>query len=306
MERISSGGSEAARTYLNQLKKEGFLIEEDSNRGLRIRKRPDRLFPPWIKSGLDTRTFGRVLFYTHTVDSTQKEAKERVRQGAPEGATVLCEYQRKGRGRRGRSWESSPCANILMSVVARMPADDRGPYVWTQIGSLAVSEIAEKVSRERVWIKWPNDLYLRGRKLCGILAEREELNDGQAFVVMGIGLNVKAVPKGDSRAICLKEVNPQLPRRADLVQAILQGIESWRDALRSHGSQVIRQAWIRRSCILGRRVTLEEEGEIIRGEAKAFLPDGRLVLVDDNHRERVFAAGDVSILPPISDPEVQA
>jgi BirA family biotin operon repressor/biotin-[acetyl-CoA-carboxylase] ligase len=184
-----------------------------------------------------------------------------------------------------------------MSVVARAPNEASEAFVWTQIASLAVAESVEKVIRDRVWIKWPNDLMLTGRKLCGVLAEREEMLSGEAFMVVGIGLNVQSAPEEASGAICLRDVTSRLPRRADLVRSILEGFETRCNEFRRHGSEAIREPWMARSLLLGKQVQVEEEGRITRGRVEDFLPDGRLLLCCEDRSQRVFAAGDVSVLP---------
>lgn len=278
----------------------GYGTRKSLTRGYRITDSTDRLLPPRILSHLRTRRFGKPLYYAHALDSTQEEAVLRIRRGAPEGTVVVCEYQHKGRGRRGREWLSPPYSNILMSVVVRVTAEDDEAFVWTQIASLAVAEAVEAFVQACVWIKWPNDLYMKGRKLCGILAERVRVSGGDTFMVVGIGLNVNATPPKGGDAICLKEMTSCPPGRADLVRYILRGFEWWCGAFRLGGSGGVWESWKRRSWLLGKRVHLEEGERTTQGRVEAFLPDGRLVLVCDDGCRHAYAAADVRVKQPFS------
>jgi BirA family biotin operon repressor/biotin-[acetyl-CoA-carboxylase] ligase len=291
------GGLDEARDQLKRFVDEGFLIREDPSRGCFVNDRPDRLYPPWIHENLDTRAFGKNLIYAHTMGSTQLEAVERAVSGAPHGTVVLCEYQRSGRGRRGRTWVSPPGANVLMSVLIRWTGDDHPVFVWTQMASVAVAEAVERTVGETAWIKWPNDIYLRDRKLCGILSEWHDLDGGESsFIVVGIGLNVHAAPEKDQRAICISQMIKNPPRRADLVRWILEGLETWHAALGASGPDVLREPWIRRSWLLGKPVRIEDAGRITAGKVENFLEDGTLLLLRDDGRRETFVAGDVSVL----------
>lgn len=291
------GGVEQIPAHLRAFVDAGFSLQADPKRGCRVLDRPDRLFPPWIVTGLKTNTFGKRLHYAHSMDSTQRHAIELAYGGHPEGTAVLCEYQSQGRGRRGRVWGSPPCTNILMSIVIRKPGALEESFIWTQIASLAVAEAAERAIQEQVWIKWPNDLYLRGRKLGGVLAEWTSLPEGEDSMIVGIGVNILATPPDAPKAICVRDVIPSPPSRVHLVRWILEGFEAWCNEVRSQGRSIAWEPWLRRSLILGKKVRLDEGGRSIQGRAEGFLPDGRLRLRCETGLLEEFSAGDVSVLP---------
>jgi BirA family transcriptional regulator, biotin operon repressor / biotin---[acetyl-CoA-carboxylase] ligase len=291
-----------ALTHLEEFRTEGFSIRQDPERGCQLLARPDRLYPPWILSHLETKTFGRTLHYATTMVSTQEEAVRLAREGSPEGTAIVCEHQTGGRGRRGRLWQSPPYANLLFSIVIRSPVEARDSFVWTQVASVAIAESVERAIHDRVWIKWPNDLYLCGRKLCGILAEWERPPGRAPFLAIGIGLNVMSCPSDEKRAICLQDVVQNPPPRAALLQWILASFESWCEAVRSSGPRAVWEPWISRSMLLGRRVVVVEEGRETWGRVEGFLPDGRLELSCEGAAIMTFVAGDVSIVPQMDGP----
>ena len=147
-----------------------------------------------LKNTLQTKSMGRAFRYFEHIESTNTEAMAWAESDAPEGALVIAEYQTKGRGRQGRSWESSASKNLLFSLVLRpaMPPNRLG--LITVLASLAVEEaISQAASPLPTHIKWPNDILLHGRKCCGMLLETSFTPQHQPvlpFVIIGIGLNV--------------------------------------------------------------------------------------------------------------------
>jgi BirA family biotin operon repressor/biotin-[acetyl-CoA-carboxylase] ligase len=293
--RIKDADRSRALILLASFREAGFGLEEDARLGCRVVSKPDRLFPPWIRHGLDTTVFGRRLVYAHTLESTQSEAVARAKAGEPEGTVVLCEYQSRGRGRRGRAWHSPPYSNVLMSILIRSPGPPQQGFVWTQIAALAAAEAAETVAGRPIGIKWPNDLYLEDRKLCGVLAERNHLGGGEDVVVVGIGLNVYARPD-DGTAICLRDVHPGVSGRAELVKRILESFESRCLAVRCRGPGVVWEAWLGRSLLLNKPVQVRYGSRVLRGVVEGFQPDGVLRLRCASGRRRLLTVGDVSLL----------
>jgi BirA family transcriptional regulator, biotin operon repressor / biotin---[acetyl-CoA-carboxylase] ligase len=149
-----------------------------------------------IENILTTSYFGRYLFVFQELDSTNSYARRLVDEGAPEGTTVLADYQHAGRGRFGHTWQSSPGANILMSIILR----PRISVESVQNITLATANILidcfhkflhqEKAKDFPCTVKWPNDILVQGRKLAGILCESGMRNKSIEFVIVGIGINV--------------------------------------------------------------------------------------------------------------------
>ncbi len=126
--------------------------------------------------------------YFDSIDSTNLEAKRQAAQGAPEGTVIMAGSQTAGRGRRGRTWSSPEGGNLYFSVVLRPRVGVHGVSSLTLLMGLSVAEAIG----DRVKIKWPNDIVIEGRKVCGILAEMELENGGVSSVIMGVGVNIRA------------------------------------------------------------------------------------------------------------------
>ena len=136
------------------------------------------------------KVIGRLLHYRETVDSTNRFAMGLAREGAPEGTVVLADRQTAGMGRLQRAWQSPPGCNLYLSVILRPPVAPPDASPITLLAGVAVAEaIASVCPAGVVGIKWPNDVQIRGRKVCGILTEMATAGGSRA-VIIGIGLNV--------------------------------------------------------------------------------------------------------------------
>jgi BirA family biotin operon repressor/biotin-[acetyl-CoA-carboxylase] ligase len=140
--------------------------------------------------------FGRHLFVFDEVDSTNAVARKKAQEGAPEGTAVVADYQTAGRGSQGRSWESSPGANILMSIILRPSIQVQSARCITLaaatilIRALEVFLKIEKTSTQNLEVKWPNDILFNGKKIAGILTESSINNRTIDYIITGIGINV--------------------------------------------------------------------------------------------------------------------
>ncbi|HJT24473.1 MAG TPA: biotin--[acetyl-CoA-carboxylase] ligase, partial [bacterium] len=150
--------------------------------------------PEQILRGLKTKSFGRNLLWLEKTTSTNDVVAELARQGAPEGTVVAAETQTKGRGRQGRHWSSTAGKSLAFSVLLRpkLHADEL-PEI-TLASAVAVAKTLEDF-HFKPQIKWPNDLLLEGRKVCGILTEMGPKKDRMASVVLGIGMNLNQTAK---------------------------------------------------------------------------------------------------------------
>lgn len=140
-------------------------------------------------------------YHFETIDSTNKKAKELAAEGTVHGTLVTADAQEAGVGRRGRSWSSEKDAGIYMSVVLRPEIETDKASMLTLIAALAVQKAIQKVCGEKAetlpMIKWPNDVVLNKKKICGILTEMSLKGTAIDYVIVGIGINVnnKAFPE---------------------------------------------------------------------------------------------------------------
>ena len=200
--------------YIKKLRDDGYVIEAVPHLGYRLKSSPDKMYGYDISSGLRTEVIGKKnAYYYESIGSTNDKAYELAENGEPEGVIVLAETQLHGKGRMGRKWESPDSDGIYMSLILRPDAEtDEVPAV-TLIAAAAVIRAMNRMYDLEARMKWPNDVWIKDRKVCGILTEIKAQPDMVDFVVLGIGVNVntdpKRLPPGSTslRAECCSRVN---------------------------------------------------------------------------------------------------
>lgn len=230
-------------------------------------------------------------------NSSNDLALDWIRQGAPDGALVLCDRQSAGRGRGGRVWHSPPACNLYLSRVVRGP--EKLLPLLTLAGALAVRETADlflpppKTAR----IKWPNDVWVDGAKIAGILAERgPNPAPGTAACALGVGLNVnipaRALPSDlRSPASSLRELNGHEQDRQNILQNLVANLDRWVELWRQEPDRIA-PAVAAHCLTLGRRVKVTEPGRPPwKGLARSLEADGRLLIRDEKGRWRRLDAG---------------
>jgi BirA family transcriptional regulator, biotin operon repressor / biotin---[acetyl-CoA-carboxylase] ligase len=223
------------------------------------------------------------------VGSTQQRARELARAGAPHGTLVVSEVQTGGRGRLGRRW-GSPEGGLWMSLVLRPGISTRLAARVTQTAAVGVAKALREMGAEAE-IKWPNDLLVDGRKICGILAESsaesvpvaaKKVGAGRHvdFVVLGVGLNANLDPKDlgvpENEVATLRS---ELGRDVDLL-VVLDSLLSHLDfeLARIEDFGAVLDDWRTLNCTLGERVRVRRFGEVLEGEALDLGPEGALLL----------------------------
>jgi len=232
--------------------------------------------------------------------STNAELAIRARGGEATGAVLLTDYQSAGRGRLGRTWTAPAGTSIAMSMLVK--PDDVASARWTWLpllAGLAVVEALRRGAEVHAVLKWPNDVLVDGRKICGILAERVDTPSGPACVI-GLGLNVHLteeqlpVPGATSLAV----LNPsRVMGRNPLVVTILRAFAAifsqWET---SNDDAAFAVSYVKRCDTIGRRVRVSlTQDRVVEGVAEAIDRDGRLVVRTD-HGLETFSVGDVAHL----------
>ncbi len=230
--------------------------------------------------------------------STNLDLADRFRRGdAAPGSVLIADYQSAGRGRQGRSWTAPPGTSIAMSVL--IAPEDVADARWTWlplIAGLAVADGLRGIADLAAVLKWPNDVLVGDRKICGVLAERIAGPPGPACV-LGMGINVHLtedqlpVPTATSVAL----LQPAVDRvRNELIATVLALLELWLGRWEAGpDNAVLHEAYVNRCATLGRRIEIQlGGGRVVTGQATGIDDDGRLVL-RTAEGERVFGAGDV-------------
>ena len=155
---------------MQKLKEEGYQIEAIPNKGYRLMESPDVLNAEELESIRKTAWAGKQIVYYHVTDSTNIQAKRLAEEGFPHGTLVVAERQESGRGRRGRFWESPEHAGVFMTILLRPDFEPKQASMLTIIAAMAVTKAIQTMMQLSVKIKWPNDIVLNDKKICGILA----------------------------------------------------------------------------------------------------------------------------------------
>ena len=235
-----------------------------------------------------------------SVDSTNLEAMRQAKAGAPEGFCVVAREQTSGRGRLDRSWQSPKDAGLYFSLILRPQLEMSLWPLITLMAALAVSDALRKACNLRTDIKWPNDICVNGRKLCGVLVETIE-TESDAAAIVGIGINLK----GDSlpadllaAATSVEEVSGRAPDREGVLQELVKAITERYDFLYSpQGAEhTIREWCANSSYAFDRRVSVTIVDEIFEGATRGLESDGALRVETNDGKIRIVRAGDVTAL----------
>lgn len=172
-----------------QLKEAGYQIESQRKKGYRLLESADRLVGADIESRLAPDCLCRRVECLETVDSTNTRAKQLAELGELEGTLVVAEEQTAGKGRRGRGWASEPRIGIWMSLILRPQLKPQQAASVTLVAAMAVAKGIRECCGLETGIKWPNDVVINGKKVCGILTETSSEPDYIHYAVSGIGIN---------------------------------------------------------------------------------------------------------------------
>ena len=288
--------------HMEKFREDGYDIEAMPHLGYKLSSSPDRLIPSEIKWKLKTKIFGKEIISYKKVDSTNDVAYELAEKGMKEGTVILSEEQAKGKGRQGRQWISPSKGGIYMSCIARPAIAPNEIARITLLAAVAVAKAIRTAASLEVQIKWPNDIIIEGRKLCGILTEMKAEQDSVDFVVLGIGINVntplKQLPKGASsiKEELSRRNSKEVISRIELVKKILEELEWYYNLLNKKGFEPIIDAWKDLSAMLGSRVRVTLPNRAFEGQAYDINPDGALVVRLDSGVLEKVSSGDVIIL----------
>jgi BirA family biotin operon repressor/biotin-[acetyl-CoA-carboxylase] ligase len=246
-----------------------------------------------ILSELTTQFIGRNVIYYPSIPSTMDEAKRAATEGAAEGTIVVAEEQTGGRGRLGRVW-LSPKGNIAMSLIL-YPNLEQLPRL-NMVASLAVAQAIEKVSRLKAELKWPNDVLIRGKKVCGILVESALRGEDVAWAIVGIGVNVNIDPASlPGPATSLSSELGHEVSQAEMLKCLLEELEQLYIALQRR--EPIYEQWRGQLSTLGKKVRVGWGERVEEGYAESVDSEGHLLLRRSDGSLLKIAAGEVTLRP---------
>ncbi len=270
---------------IQKLKDTGYKIISDQNMGYCLVSRPDLLLPQEIQRGLSTSYIGKEIYYFSELKSTNIIAKEKALHGAEginEGTLIIAERQSAGKGRLGREW-FSPAGGIWFSIILYpqlSPSYISRISLMTAVAAVKAIKICTQIKSQ---IKWPNDILINEKKVCGILTEMSAELDIINWVVVGIGINVnikqQEFPEDiREKTTSLKEVLGKKVLRVKLVRVFLQEFEKYYEILKRREFSFILKEWKLYSHTLGKKIRVDMGERIISGEAVNINEEGVLIL----------------------------
>ena len=284
---------------INQLKEEGYEIEAVRNRGYALKGAGDVLSEAELLSCLETEWAGGRTVYFDATDSTNAQAKRLAEAHAPHGTLVVSDRQDGGKGRRGRSWASPSGVGIWMSLILRPEIAPSSASMLTLAAALAVREGIREETGLSPLIKWPNDLVLNGKKICGILTEMStELMEIQ-YVITGIGINVnqREFPSEiRDTATSLSLEAGRCFRRSSLIAAILKAFEKdYAAFLKTGDLSLLLEEY--NACLVnrGKEVCILDPSGEYRAVAEGIDESGSLLVTLPDGTRREIISGEVSV-----------
>lgn len=287
--------------YIKALKEEGYEINSVSNKGYKLISSPDLLTYEEISPHLRTNIIGRNIYYFQSIDSTNIKAKELARQGEKEGTLIISESQSSGKGRLGRAWTSPKDKGIWMSLILRPDVEPSYASKITLIAAAAVHKAIKEYCNINCGIKWPNDIVINNKKVCGILTEMSgELNKIN-YIILGIGINanldLEDFPeeiRSIASSIKLEKGDPII--RKNLIAKIMNEFEILYNEMINY-SNINSTIEICRtnSIFIGKEVKLINKNEVIIAKVIDIDDQGELIIEKEDGTILPIISGEVSM-----------
>ena len=283
---------------IKKLQADGYEIESSTKKGYKLLSSPNVITPSEIKHNLCTEVLGQDIYYKEEIDSTNNQAKVLAREGAKEGHLIIAEHQSQGKGRLGRSWQSPSGTGIWMSLILRPHILPKYASQLTLLAGLSMCEVIQEITGLEAKIKWPNDIVVNGKKVCGILTEMSAEMESINYIILGIGVNVnmayfpEELPYASSLAI---EGKKEYSRKA-IIKAFLEKFEIDYKVYKKQPDLTPIMERYEKNCItLNRKVKLLVSHEEVIAKATGISNEGELLVTLEDGTMKVVSSGEVSV-----------
>lgn len=284
---------------VGKLKEAGYEIQAGTNRGYRLVSSGNVLTPQGVRRLLTGSAKGCAIDVRDSVTSTNTVLKAIAEQGGAEGMALIAQQQTQGKGRLGRTFLSPKGTGLYISILLRPKFSAEESLCVTTAAAVAVAEAIDSVTGKHAMIKWVNDVYLKGRKVCGILTEAsvDFENSGLNYAIVGIGVNVQEPPGGfapEIRDVAGALYKEEVPAgvRTQLAAEILNRFFGFYDHLTQ---RTFMDAYRERSLLTGMEVTFTQGDTVKEGLVLGVDNEARLQVRLPNGEEKLFSAGEVNI-----------
>ncbi|MGM8213954.1 biotin--[acetyl-CoA-carboxylase] ligase [Bacillaceae bacterium W0354] len=283
--------------HMNELKKEGYIIEGVTNKGYRILSTPTQLSKRAIQWGLDTKWLGRQIEFYEQVDSTQIVGHELAQKDYPHGTVVMANEQTNGRGRLRRPWESKSGYGLWFSVILRpTQLEPKQAPQLTLVAAVALAKFLEELGLD-VKIKWPNDIFINGKKLAGILTEMQAEQDTIQYILLGIGLNVRhdihdfhEIVKNKATSLYLQ--TKVIHNMNKLYKDLFVHLENMYEIYLNKGFQSIKELWETNAYKINEWVDVQTN-KTWKAQIIGIHEDGALVVQDENQKKHILYSAEI-------------
>ncbi len=286
---------------INKLKEEGYTIDSSTNKGYMLIEVPDTLYPAEIKRLLNTKIIGDEIIFIESIDSTNNYGKKICEKEFAEGTIIIAEEQTTGRGRLGRNWISPKGEGIWMSILLKPNLKPEQASQLTILTAYAAAISIRDMLELDALIKWPNDIVIDGRKVCGILTEMGAEIDKINYLIVGIGINANIEGKSFyenslSTATSLRiEKGETIDRKALLAKVIMNFESLYLAFIESKNIEDLLNKYKKISVTLGKEIKFTFNKEDLTGTAVDIDSSGRLLIKLKNGEIIELSSGEVSV-----------
>lgn len=283
--------------YVEKLRALGVDIQGHTSSGYQLRTLPDILAPSLIQMELGDIEIGHKIIHYFRIDSTNDAALALAVEGAAEGTVVVAEEQTAGRGRFGRKWFSEKSSGIYASVILRPKLSPADAPALTLMAGLAAHRALSAATGLEVDIRWPNDLLVNHKKVCGILTEMNAELGRLHHVVLGIGVNVNNTTMPSelgAMATSLRIEGGRSYSRAQILVGLLKELERYYKLLKNEGNAPIIRAWAKASTYAeGKTIRVRTSTEDFQAVTAGLDPNGMLRIRRGDGKEESLISGEI-------------
>lgn len=253
-----------------------------------------------LEDRLAGKLLGHPLYYFSETGSTNDEALALGIAGVPEGTVVLADRQSRGRGRFQRIWHSPAGSNVYTSIILRPEISSSEASQMPVMAGVAVAETLNPYCPDHVNVKWPNDVLIHHKKVCGILSQAKLIGKKIDFIVLGIGINVNLQNNEFSKEIRHTATSLAIETgreisRMELIISLYENLEKWYKKLLQDGFDPIKERCLKMMPMIGQMVQVVSGKELLEGKATGMDDDGALILLTEKNGEIKVSAGDATI-----------
>lgn len=285
--------------YIKQLREEGYEIESVTRRGYRLLQTADRITASEILSRNQASWVGKSIEYFEVTDSTNQRIYDFAEKGREEGLLAVAEEQTGGKGRRGRSWVSPPGTGIWMSLLLRPKVEPQKASMVTIVAALAMTKAMEKITGMEIRIKWPNDVVLNGKKVCGILTEMSAELEEIHYIIVGIGINAntESFPEDiqDRATSIYLESGKKVERAAFIAEFCVQFEQYYERFLEMGNLEFLKEEYESYLINIGREVKIIKKKEERVRKALGINELGELIVAKSDGTTEIIFSGEVSV-----------